>query len=58
MKEADRQGAKFVIIVGEDELKNDKCTVRDMKSGEQFDVKLNQILEFITSKYAQEASTD
>ncbi|MFN3134397.1 MAG: histidine--tRNA ligase [Candidatus Kryptonium sp.] len=58
MKEADRQGVKFVIIIGEDELKNAKCTVRDMKSGEQFEVELSKILEFITSKYAQEASTD
>lgn len=58
MKEADRQGAKFVIIIGEDELKNSKCTVRNMKSGEQFEVELSKILEFITSKYAKEASTD
>ncbi len=58
MREADRQGVRFVVIIGEDELRNNKCTIRDMKSGEQFGVELSQILEFITSRYAQEASTN
>ncbi len=56
MKEADRQGAKYVIIIGEQEIKDKQFLVRDMKNGAQVNVNFDQILEFISSKYAEETT--
>ncbi len=58
MREANRQGAKYVIIIGEQEVKSGKCLVRDMRNGKQMDVNFEQILEFISSKYAEETTKD
>lgn len=58
MKEADRQGAKYVIIIGEQEIKDKKCLVRHMRDGMQVDINFEQILEFISSKYAEETTKD
>ena len=35
MKAADRLNAKFVAILGEDELQNNKINVKNMETGEQ-----------------------
>ena len=35
MNYANNKGVQFVIMVGEDEIKSGKLTVKDMKSGEQ-----------------------
>ncbi len=45
MKEADRQKAKFVVIVGQKELNERRATFRDMKSGAQEAVEFDRILE-------------
>jgi histidyl-tRNA synthetase len=48
MKKADKLGARYVAIMGEDELKDDVWTVRDMKASSQervSDVKLAEYLE-------------
>ncbi|MEE9288183.1 MAG: histidine--tRNA ligase [Bacteroidota bacterium] len=45
MKEADRQKAKFVVIVGQKELNERRATLRDMKSGAQEVVEFDRILE-------------
>lgn len=37
LKAADKAGAKYTIIIGETEAKNDMCIIRDMKSGIQED---------------------
>lgn len=34
-KTADREGARFVVVIGEDEMKTGQLTLKDMKSGEQ-----------------------
>lgn len=34
-KQADRSGAAFAVIIGEDELRDGACKVRDMASGEE-----------------------
>lgn len=36
MKKADKSGARFTIIIGEDEVKNNNITVKNMVTGEQF----------------------
>ena len=34
-KKADREGARFTLIIGEEELQSETCTLKDMASGEQ-----------------------
>lgn len=36
MKKADKSGARFTIIIGEDEVKQNTITVKNMATGEQF----------------------
>jgi histidyl-tRNA synthetase len=45
MKAADRMNATYTIIIGDDELDNGKATIRNMKSGEQLEVELTQLVE-------------
>jgi histidyl-tRNA synthetase len=54
MKEANRQGSRYVVIIGESEMEKDVCLVRDMNSGEQIEVSLGKIVEYIVDKYAEE----
>lgn len=35
MKKADKSGAKFTVILGENEVANDEITIKDMRTGEQ-----------------------
>ena len=44
MREADKQGAGWVIVIGEEEIREDVYTLKDMKSGEQKKVEKNKIL--------------
>ncbi|MGA1847461.1 histidine--tRNA ligase [Deferribacter abyssi] len=44
MKKANRLNAKTVLIIGEDEVKNDVITLRDMDSGEQSHVTYDELL--------------
>ncbi len=39
-KYADKQGAKFVITIGDDEVKNNEAKMKNMVTGEEFDIKL------------------
>ncbi len=47
MKAADRLQAKLVLILGDDELANKKAILRNMKSGEQLEVALQDIIATI-----------
>lgn len=49
-KAADRLKAKFVAILGEDELKENKINIKDMETGEQQDVALSQFVETLLKK--------
>ena len=44
-KLADREGAKFCLILGDDELKNGQVTVKNLSTGEQKSVPRVQIIE-------------
>ena len=46
MKFANKLGAKSLLIIGERDLKEDNVTLRDLKSGQESKVSLN---EFISS---------
>lgn len=41
MKYANKIDAEYVIVLGEDEIKNKKCKIKNMKSGKEIDCKLD-----------------
>lgn len=43
MREANRQKAERVLIIGEEEMKKGKAVVKDMKSGEQKEIGLTEV---------------
>jgi len=47
MKSADRMNATYTVIIGENELESGKATVRNMKNGEEQEIKLQSIVERI-----------
>ena len=47
LKEADRFGVDHAIIIGDDEVKDNCCTVRDMKQGTQQRVKFGDFDRFL-----------
>ncbi len=56
MREANRQGSHYVVIIGESEIGKNVCLVRDMKSGDQTVVSFDKIVEYIVDKHAKEIS--
>ena len=48
MKSADRSGAKFAVILGEDELSKNEVTVKDLESGEQTAIALDLLKTYLT----------
>jgi histidyl-tRNA synthetase len=49
MREADRLQAKYVLILGEDELKKKKITLREMATKEQREVALDEVSGTLTN---------
>jgi histidyl-tRNA synthetase len=47
MKKADRLGARHVLIVGDDELKTSRGTLRNMLTKEQVDVELKDAVNIL-----------
>lgn len=41
-KQADRSGAAYAVVIGEDELSRGACRLRDMRSGEERDVPVGE----------------
>lgn len=59
MKYADKIGANYCIVLGDDELEAGRCSFRDMKTGEQQDVALgDEILATIYDKRIKAAMTE
>ncbi len=50
LKAANRYDAKYVLIIGEEELEKNVVTLKDMATGEQRDVPLENVVEFLKSK--------
>lgn len=53
LKAADRLGARYALLLGEDELNRGIMIVRDLKLGEQSEVPLQGIQEVLKLKYDQ-----
>lgn len=50
LKSADRYRAKYVLILGEEELSEDAVTVKEMDSGEQYRLPLDDVIETVKGK--------
>ncbi len=50
MKSADRKGAGFVVVIGENELANGKAAVKEMATGEQHEVSFAEIASTVLKK--------
>jgi len=46
-KMADREGAKFVVTIGEDEMKEDKLMLKNLSTGEQSKLSLTEVIKSI-----------
>ena len=44
LKKANQAGVRFMMIVGPDELKNKKVNVKDLKTGEQIEVDMDNVI--------------
>ncbi len=45
-KYAEKKNIPFVAIIGEDELKNDMCRIKNIQTGEQQSVSLDKLIDF------------
>ena len=46
MKFANKIGARYLLVLGDDELQTNEAKIKEMESGEETPVKLNEILKF------------
>ncbi|HEU5298627.1 MAG TPA: His/Gly/Thr/Pro-type tRNA ligase C-terminal domain-containing protein, partial [bacterium] len=53
MKSADRLGARYAVILGEQELAASKAGVRDMRTGEQADVALTEVARYLGERVSR-----
>jgi histidyl-tRNA synthetase len=49
MKAADKSGAQFAIVIGDEDLALQECTIKNMVTGEQTKSALNMIATTITN---------
>ena len=49
MKQAGKAGARFALILGEDEIKEDAVMLKDMEKSQQQKVSLDEVIDQITS---------
>lgn len=47
MKYADKNGAKFVVVIGDDEIDRGTVTVKRMETGETVEVAIDKIAEAV-----------
>ncbi len=52
LRHANRLGARFAILIGDDEVRDQKSTVRDLSSGDQAVVALSETAEWIAERLA------
>jgi histidyl-tRNA synthetase len=53
MRRADKFGARYVLILGEDELRSGTATLRDMEDGRQEEVPLSSIFEQLIKRVTE-----
>jgi histidyl-tRNA synthetase len=50
MKYANKMNAKYITVIGEDEINNNKIKVKNMGNGSEEEIQLNQLLEYMRNK--------
>ena len=50
MREADKLGAKLVLIIGDDEIAKGEVMLRDMATKEQANIKFSDLVEVLKAK--------
>ena len=58
LREANRSGARAAIILGEEEVRNETCTVKRMDSGEQEDVANEKLAQYLDAILHPKPETD
>jgi histidyl-tRNA synthetase len=53
-KHANRLNAKYVVVIGDEEISRDIVTIKNMKSGEQTQIERNWVSEIIVEKLREE----
>ncbi|PNR89210.1 histidyl-tRNA synthetase [Petrotoga sp. 9T1HF07.CasAA.8.2] len=53
-KHANRLNAKYVVVLGDEEISRDIVTIKNMKSGEQTQIERNWVTEIIVEKLREE----
>lgn len=53
LKAADREGVKYALILGEEELGKGTAILRDLRVGEQEEVALNQVITILKDKFGE-----
>jgi len=56
MREANKRGARLAIIIGENELQKDVAILKDMAKGEQIELPLSEITEYVLNKLGKPGS--
>jgi histidyl-tRNA synthetase len=51
MKKADRSGARFTLILGENEVADGVCQVKNMATGEQETIATEQVAQYLASHF-------
>jgi histidyl-tRNA synthetase len=54
LKSADRLNAKFVAILGDDELVKEVINIKEMSTGEQTEVPLHSVVDYLKERLSQE----
>ena len=49
MNYANKKGVQFVVMIGEDEIKSGELTIKDMRSGDQRQMKVSELINFLSS---------
>jgi histidyl-tRNA synthetase len=50
MKKSDKSGARFTLIIGEDEYAKGICQVKDMNTGEQTECSLASVASYLSQQ--------
>jgi len=50
MRAADKSNAKYAIIIGEDEFKEESCSVKDMQNKTQIKIKKSELINYLREK--------
>lgn len=53
MKYADKLGARYSVVLGDDEINNNTAAVKDMATGTQTQVALDRLMDFIQGCYTE-----